>query len=542
VLDRITGSNPGSQECLSLAKRWLDTCTSNHLETIPGFIPTRLIDLEPDTKKGSARLVSQRDIDPGHCPLQYIALSYCWGANPSFPTTNSANIGEMQRSIPVSELPQTIKDAITITRYLGIRYLWVDALCILQGDDVAAKTDWISESETMGQLYQSAHLTIAAASASSATEGILNERTVSPPGFWALPKSLTSFEVFYLGPYRETEKQITEPLDRRGWTLQETTLSTRLLKFGTDEMSWRCADAEEREGRCEVHAPAECLASFPLTKSGPGYWARTEDKAAYIYEDWHYLVEDFSKRDLTKRSDKLHAIAGMSRVAQKCSQDTYVAGIWGGSSHRDLLWYQPKGKSQYSRKAEFQAPAWSWVSVHGAVRFLRGYDDNYLRVTNRTLSKFSQLPVPREDSKMCLTGPILSIASIRCQQFGSYYGGYERFLPWMSFADTLKTYLDDLEEIPKYYKRGGNQDPLELLNTRFLLLSTKEDKKESFGAGIILLPMENRIITYRRIGMFEGFPVKAFVDKQLPAVLHLAAKAIRGHKAGTCCVRTVYVV
>jgi hypothetical protein len=121
--------------------------------------------------------------------------------------------------------------------------------------------------------------------------------------------------------------------------------------------------------------------------------------------------------------------------------------------HRDLLWYQPKGKSQYSWKAEFQAPTWSWVSVHGEVRFLPNYDDKYFRVTNRTLSKYSRLPIPHDGSIMCLTGLILAIASIRCQQFGSYCGCYEHVRPWAFLPDTLKTYPDDLDDILEYHTK-----------------------------------------------------------------------------------------
>jgi hypothetical protein len=90
--------------------------------------------------------------------MQYVALSYCWGTTQNF-TTTSANLARMKETIHWDELPQTIKDAVIVTRALGIQYLRVDALCIIQ----VSQEDWEAESKKMADVYGGAFLAISAA-------------------------------------------------------------------------------------------------------------------------------------------------------------------------------------------------------------------------------------------------------------------------------------------------------------------------------------------------------------------------------------------
>jgi hypothetical protein len=72
------------------------------------------------------------------------------------------------RGIDWSDLSQTFKDAITLTRRLGHKYIWIDSLCIIQEDE----NDWQRESAKMASIYESSILTIAATRASDGTKGI----------------------------------------------------------------------------------------------------------------------------------------------------------------------------------------------------------------------------------------------------------------------------------------------------------------------------------------------------------------------------------
>jgi hypothetical protein len=135
---------------------WLNDCISTHVDCpkpLNGPLPTRVIDVGPPDGSQSPFLsipsTSKRSLDS---PLdaRYLALSYCWGVitetGKSHFLTTAVNLMERRRGFSMDQLPQTIRDAIDITRRLGIRYLWVDALCILQGDDLEAHADWQRES------------------------------------------------------------------------------------------------------------------------------------------------------------------------------------------------------------------------------------------------------------------------------------------------------------------------------------------------------------------------------------------------------------
>ncbi|ORX92747.1 heterokaryon incompatibility protein-domain-containing protein [Clohesyomyces aquaticus] len=499
---RLRSTNSGSDECLSLMRQWLNACTQQHGKICQNvdaeFVPTRLIDVSPELGSEAVKLVSMLDYEGERKSVKYAALSYCWGTDP-FLTTTSSSIKAMHQFILLQRLPRTIQDAIRITRYMGLRYLWVDSLCIVQGTDKAAQYDWLCESWKMGHIYQSAYSTISAENAPAATVGIFNERLMPSGSLCGIPISEEESGAIYLGQHSFIKQQTREPLHCRAWTMQETMLSKRLLKFGTGEVSWQCARAEEAETRCETHS------SSPLTMRIDD--EQREDpngQAQRLYDDWQAIVEDYSGRVLSKRSDKLPAIAGLAMIAQKATGDAYLAGVWCRHASTSLLWMHQRFKQEYVRRAEFQAPTWSWASVEGSVRFLQNHSQ-----TPGLIVKF--LP---SSIKLSIRGLVMQLDSVRLRRFGSYYGGYDNFLPWADLCSSLKTYLDDLNEIPREYRRGGEGDPEELVNSSFLFLAQYKDIDADLGAGLIILPVEKSVNHYKRLGMFEGFPLSDLEPKQ----------------------------
>lgn len=119
------------------------------------------------------RLVHSR---PGQVG-RYVALSYCWG--PTLPVlTTTANLQAHQDGIDFAALPKTLQDAITMARYLGFQYIWIDCLCIIQDQ----KKDWSREAASMATIYSNAHLTVAAAGSAHCDGGMLNaDRAMSAP-------------------------------------------------------------------------------------------------------------------------------------------------------------------------------------------------------------------------------------------------------------------------------------------------------------------------------------------------------------------------
>jgi len=128
-----------SPQITDIARRRLRTCKTSHPQCREDglrALPTRVIEVSDVTLK----LTSTRK-GAEYSKGEYVALSYCWGGNQTFVTT-LATLKEKEAGFPQSVLPQTLKDAISVTRSLGFRYIWIDALCIIQDsdEDKAAET------------------------------------------------------------------------------------------------------------------------------------------------------------------------------------------------------------------------------------------------------------------------------------------------------------------------------------------------------------------------------------------------------------------
>jgi hypothetical protein len=166
-------SSPISEEGVATLTNWITHCDAGHLDCSTdrlhrqieqSFVPTRLVKLE-DHLDQYVRLVSPSG------PVRYIALSYCWGTSEQSRTLR-ANIQSRERQLEVAQLPQTLKDAILMTRSLGIQYLWIDSLCIVQDNH----EEWAIESSKMADIYSSAWLVVAATLAPDCASGFLNNR------------------------------------------------------------------------------------------------------------------------------------------------------------------------------------------------------------------------------------------------------------------------------------------------------------------------------------------------------------------------------
>jgi hypothetical protein len=177
---------------LDTMQTWVKGCDDHHGDCSHSVrteteLPTRLLDLGslPTKAEFEGHTRDQHDLikntalklvenTPGSVG-QYIALSYCWGKGLPF-TTTTANLPKHKEDsgIKYAQLPKTLQDTIFLVRYLGIRYLWADCLCIVQDD----KADWEREASRMADVYSNAYLTIAATRASHCGEGFLHARKV----------------------------------------------------------------------------------------------------------------------------------------------------------------------------------------------------------------------------------------------------------------------------------------------------------------------------------------------------------------------------
>ncbi|KAF2126702.1 HET-domain-containing protein [Dothidotthia symphoricarpi CBS 119687] len=373
---------PLSSGNVTRMKNWLGDCLKNHVScktpvdsSKPSFIPTRLLDLGPEPADNHVVLlddVESRLETESKLDLKYAALSYCWGSAVPF-TTTSETIGARQAIISVNDLPIVFQEAILVARKLGLRYLWIDALCIIQ-DDLA---DWERESSQMSYVFAYAHVTIGAAASAACDASFL--RRSSKPNITIPFKSMLSPDVrggYTL--YLESDEQIrvdyeSSRWNSRAWVYQEKKLATRLLIFGETMLQMQCRELALMESGIQ---------------SPYGQQAGVLD-----HFDRHlWNIDEYSSKNLTYRGDRLSAVSGVARLISKAAREIgqpveYLAGLWhdtsstesdpiypytnalGGSLMEQLCWdaFEPADTFEHmiaslTATETYCAPSWSWAS------------------------------------------------------------------------------------------------------------------------------------------------------------------------------------
>ena len=398
------------------SKPWISYCLANHEKCrlmTPIAIPTRLIDVGPQdgskdpfifisSSRCSAQLEQKEDWPPKIDveSFRYIALSYCWGKSGNL-TTTIHNLDTMQTGIKWDTIPQTIKDAILVTRKLGVRYLWVDALCIIQGPG----GDWEVESPKMADVYGGAFLTISAALSPDVGHGLRQSiESPLPIDNWTkrARKGLS-----HSGPrvanVSEEYRLTSHPLYKRGWALQERILSRRLLIFCRDGVYWECQSSAQSK-------------FFPqLASRGGGRLRETcSDR------EWGEILEDYTSRLLTLESDKLPALSGVAMVYHRSTKQDYLAGLWKQSLLTDLLWRRQQNPFlptiKPAKPSTFRAPSWSWSSIDANIqhfgvtvtRFATAVIDAHVELKN-PLAPFGEVI----GGSITLCGPMLPGKTIK---------------------------------------------------------------------------------------------------------------------------------
>lgn len=292
---------------------------------------------------------------------EYTCLSYRWGDKLPIRTTTS-NLSLFTHGIPWSYLPKTFQDAIQLTRILGLQFIWIDALCIIQDDEL----DWARESSKMANIYSRSCLTIAAAHAQDCNVGCFVLQDEHPGIRYEIILDQDADGISYSPYVREeglppspTIDQVipTPTLLSRGWALQERFLSPRVLFFGPQEMFYECNAASTREcGMGQVREdPDNQRVGFRKAISNPG------PNFKNLIKFWHELVANYSSMKLTFRDDMLPAISGLAHRLQELTGSEYYAGIWSHSILQDLSWIT--SGSQQPGPKQYIAPTWSWAST-----------------------------------------------------------------------------------------------------------------------------------------------------------------------------------
>ncbi|KAF2496648.1 HET-domain-containing protein, partial [Lophium mytilinum] len=298
---------------------------------------------------------------------RYIALSHCWGTSQHV-TTNRETYEDRTVGIPWSSLPKTFQDAIAITRALGIQYIWIDSLAIIQGD----LEDWAREASKMASIFQNCFLALGATDSAGGERGMLFS-----PKIHKISKTINerAFQVFVRVASNHEEVDFgldNHPLLSRGWTFQEQLLAPRFVHFTRDSLVWECNDGLHCEccGRMldDSSTFRDHFATMQLTLHKPGGlaspWEILRSEQPMVSNLWCNLVERYSLRKLSYDWDRLPAISSLASMFTS-HLGKYLAGHWESDLPFSLLWEPRAHSGRRSRPSErpvSSPPSWSWAS------------------------------------------------------------------------------------------------------------------------------------------------------------------------------------
>lgn len=492
---------PLSDRNVSLMRRCIETCIHDHPECKTRsfnsmFVPKRLLDLGESRASPATLIECDENVFQNHPASQprYATLSYCWGKSLSLTTTTMNKHKHETVGIDVHNMPATFQDAIFVAKKLGIRYLWIDALCIVQDD----RDDWEVEAVKMCDVFAHSQVTISAARNSSSADSFLRrspDELLSVQFHSTLEPDVLDQYFIRLEPrhYDPTGRELEQSTwASRAWVFQEVLMSTRQLIFGNKALQFRCgrgAFLEDGQHQCDTYKI--------LTPS---------------IDIWERYTIVYASRKLTYASDRLKAIAGVAEFIKKSNladgkSTRYLVGLWenerlGGQ----LRWVHKQPSLSCTElmgllqdKEPYIAPSWSWASRNSGIDCLSNGSHTAFRVVNTDLrashksamvsvafgssitiiGKFRQTPVEPCSGR-------LEIESQRpCRwEASSAYGRTEFWLDW----------------VPK----GHDAEESEFERRLCLLLTTELDNIRGLG-GLIVAPVQNSEtgeLFHYRVGTF----------------------------------------
>lgn len=366
--------NSDSEQLFDQITEWFKTCVGGHQQCVRErfTLPTRLLRTGTDMGFSSDKvwLSKTGDLRDQTKDIRYLALSYCWGGTVNMRTLRENVHIREEHGLHVADLPAVIRDAITVARKLKLEYLRVDSLCICQDDE----QEWEQEARLMADIYGGSVFTISALSSPNANVGFLGprQRSIVPIGSLKFSgKDEKHYEgdrpllLFIREEPQGLEDELTSGcLSQRGWPLQERILAPGVLHFGRDQVFWECNQVDE-----EFSETGDQIGGSLRIKTNNGRRNRTANDIHL----WNHLLEDFSRRDLTIFSDRLHAISGLAARLRKNGAFTgrYVAGLWESGLDLLLLWTKSQEGLATTIPVEknTRISTWSWAHINRRSHF-----------------------------------------------------------------------------------------------------------------------------------------------------------------------------
>jgi hypothetical protein len=544
---RPISDNPLQDAGLSTARGMIKSCLSSHSrcrQSKPTTLPKRVLDLllGPDSKSVVLHNSEWNEDEQRYEHGEYVALSHVWGIGKG-PKTTKENLQSHLKGIAWSTLPRAFQEAVVLTRALGVRYLWIDSLCLVQ-DDVQAK---LEESVRMDEIFGNAFLTIAATSATDSSSQPLFPAKSQPFKIQATDNKGQLSKVYvreqpshysFKAPFDEgshmnewelpfnmsEEANLHTPLLKRAWAYTERLLSPRVLHFTKSEMILECREGYNCEcGRIDdtafdsrttdsikqefsritseanirstangngnhidrrMDSMTSQLAGTTITTSTPELLRKRDD----ALQLWSYIITEFTARNMTY-DERLIAIAGIAKALLPAMQSGYIAGQWTFST-LSLLWY-PNDSTRCRRPKALEGqtiPTWSWASCEGSPIFF----DNTSAMDLACRASFGPKG-KRASAWSPVQGEPLSLAAAMATEVVFHASAASTY--------TLAKNHTAVEFTPDIVPPRG-EDALQDGETLVCVLVSMTFRSSIIG--LVLQPVGNNN-TYRRVGRFECY-------------------------------------
>jgi len=501
---------PLSDVGLTQMHEWLEDCNTHHHDcqtragpagapTSDVPLPTRVLDVGTEAFSLPLRILVANGMHG-----RYAALSHRWSSRP-FTQLRSDSLEAFRRELPAVGLPDSFLDAIRVTRALGVQYLWIDSLCIVQDDN----EDWEREAGRMGAIYENAYCTIAATRSVDGSPFIVSDidrpqanlrwpqntggghadsPSDSQSDFWPYNDVLVqALELPCVDGRAETGSfyftRTTKPdhiryisnaaLNRRGWVVQERLLSRRILHFAQDQMYWECRSvARAQDGT--VFRPGSMVGfTFPLAsltwqlgqqvREGQAAGSPRLPADEKFEQTWLSIVAQYTSCGLTLEKDRLPAIYGLASRLANFTDKEYIDGHWfrpaGGTLPASLLW--TPSRTRRTVPEQFRGPRWSWVVAEGEVTFQSAHSTTQVSLLGYERAERAGMP---NFMTLRILGQLLEVSLRKGEDQGSqrdvaeppthevypvFASGVPGLRPGMSIGNITFDFADDIPAMIK---------------------------------------------------------------------------------------------
>ena len=372
--DTTNGHTNDNGNAKALALSWMARCMQNAdgqhdicNRRNEDYVPTRLLDVKQALKNKMVRLVCLCKSEAAFKGTEYASLSHCWGAhgakeNPKLLTTNIES--RQAEGLDWTNLPKTFQDAFKIASWLGLDWLWIDSMCIMQDSE----SDWKAEASVMDKVYMNAKVNISADKGQDSRSGCFAQRQdvdITPLHFEAT-KLDKEWMVTTENSFGWME---SAPSLSRAWIHRERQLSRRILHFTDKEMVWECCGIGKA---CFASETMPFGSPFKKIFNGETKFQiqiadamdmrlRRREKMDKLHTVWNSTCQDLSNKSVTYASDLPIILSSLAREFHTLfNGDEYACGLWRSTMAESLTWWIPGTKPEYEG---YIAPSWSWLSA-----------------------------------------------------------------------------------------------------------------------------------------------------------------------------------